>query len=139
MILESVKLLDIRNKNRMLELGHGNGSHLPEILKQSNEVKYFGMEISKVMQQKSAKINAKYVKKLIASFQIYDGRNIPYVVNFFDRIITVNTIYFWKNLIDFLNEIHRVLKPNDTFVITFAKIFLLFLKQMSLAFTTNQN
>ena len=120
MILESIKSLEIKNKNRVLELGHGNASHLPEILKRANEVKYFGMEISKVMQQESSRINAKYIKKKLASFQMYDGQNVPYVLNFFDRIITVNTIYFWKNPTSFLNEIHRVLKPNGIFVVSFA-------------------
>jgi SAM-dependent methyltransferase len=135
MILESIKSLEIKNKHRILELGYGNGSHLPEILKQANNVKYFGMEISKVMQQQAAKINAKYVKKLMASFQMYDGQNVPYVLNFFDRILTVNTIYFWNNPTSFLNEIHRVLKPNGIFVVSFAKRS--FMKKLPFVSQTN--
>lgn len=121
MILESIKSLDIQNKHRILELGYGNASHLPEILKQACDVKYFGMEISDVMQQQAVTINAKYVKKMMASFQIYDGQKVPYVLNFFDRIITVNTIYFWENPSALLNDIYRVLKPNGIFVVSFAK------------------
>lgn len=121
MILESILTLEIHDKNRILELGHGNCSHLSDIMNQANQLKYFGMEISQVMQQEATRINYKYIKGKVALFNLYNGHDIPYVLNFFDKIITVNTIYFWENPLDFLNEIHRVLKPNGIFVLTFAK------------------
>jgi len=121
MILESIQLLDIQPKNRVLELGHGNCSYLPEILKQAKDVKYFGMEISEAMQQKAAHINAAYIKKRVALFKVYDGQKVPYVLGFFDRILTVNTLYFWPNPVSFLKETYRLLKPNGIFIVTFAK------------------
>ncbi|QXP65036.1 class I SAM-dependent methyltransferase [Polaribacter sp. HaHaR_3_91] len=135
MVLESVKLLDVQDKDRVLELGHGNASHLPDVLKQASELKYFGMEISEIMQQQAVKINAKYIKKRVALFLLYNGLNIPYVVNFFHKIITVNTIYFWTNPIDFLTEIHRVLKSNGVFVVSFANSS--FMKQLPFVANTN--
>tara|TARA_B100000809_G_scaffold257223_1_gene298427 strand:+ start:7427 stop:8134 length:708 start_codon:yes stop_codon:yes gene_type:complete len=135
MIEESIITLDIHDKNRILELGHGNCSHLSEIMKQANKLKYFGMEISQVMQQEATRINYKYIKKKVALFYLYNGNEIPYVLNFFDKIITVNTIYFWENPLGLLNEIYRVLKPNGIFVLTFATSS--FMKKLPFVSETN--
>ena len=56
--------------------------------------------------------------KPIAVF-VYDGQNIPFGEQSFDKIFTVNTLYFWKEPNTFLEEIYRVLRNNGTFVLTF--------------------
>lgn len=38
-----------------------------------------------------------------------------------NRILTVNTIYFWEKPVEFLNEMYRVLKPKGVFILTFVK------------------
>ncbi len=119
MIAKSISLLRIDDRNRVLELGHGNCSHLEDVLKYGPQVKYFGLEISKTMQRESEGVNRKYLSKNRASFQLYDGFKIDYVSNFFERIFTVNTIYFWENPKALLSEIYRVLKPEGLFVLTF--------------------
>ncbi|MEZ7930152.1 MAG: methyltransferase domain-containing protein [Flavobacteriales bacterium] len=50
---------------------------------------------------------------------LYEGINIPYDDNTFDKIFTVNTIYFWENRVQFLAEIKRVLKADGEFSIGF--------------------
>ncbi|WP_291864805.1 class I SAM-dependent methyltransferase [Maribacter sp.] len=119
MIKESVLSLKLKNNKRVLELGHGNCSHLPDLLKEGAQLRYFGMEISEVMQKEAQRINASYVEKGQALFSLYDGQKIPYVLNFFDNVFSVNTIYFWNNPVALLKEIYRVLKPNGKFVLTF--------------------
>ncbi|MEE9363835.1 MAG: class I SAM-dependent methyltransferase [Cellulophaga sp.] len=121
MIKESISSLQVFDKSRVLELGHGNCAHLSDILKQAFQVRYFGMEISETMKQEAERINYKYMNKRQALFQLYNGNEIPYVLNFFDRIVTVNTIYFWENPVAFLQELYRVLKPNGICVLTYAK------------------
>ena len=118
-IKESIKALNLEDKNRVLELGHGNCSHLPFLMDQAAHLKYFGMEISDVMNEEALRLNEKYVKKKDALFQIYDGVRVPYVHNIFDRILTVNTIYFWQNPLNYLKEMFRVLKQGGVFVLAF--------------------
>ena len=120
MIKESILKLELTDKKRILELGHGNCSHLPDLLKEGSQLRYFGMEISEVMQKEAQRINASYVERGQALFSLYDGQKIPYVLNFFDNVFSVNTIYFWNNPVALLKEIYRVLKPNGKFVLTFA-------------------
>ncbi|MNK72756.1 hypothetical protein D3C87_922400 [compost metagenome] len=71
------------------------------------------------MKTEAENINQKYISQ--AKFHLYDGNKIPFEKESFDKIMTVNTIYFWQNPIEFLDEIYRVLKNNGSFVLTFAK------------------
>lgn len=121
MIIDSIASLRIREKNRILELGPGNGAHLPLIFGQASGLKYFGLDISKDMAEEARMNNKGFIADNRALFSHYDGENIPYVHNLFDRILTVNTIYFWEHPVTFLTELHRVLKSGGTCVITFVE------------------
>jgi len=121
MILDSLSSLKIKKKNRILELGPGNGAHLPLLFGRASGLKYFGLEISKDMEDEARRINEGFIADNRALFAHYDGESIPYVHNFFDRILTVNTIYFWERPVTFLNELHRVLKPGGICVVTFVE------------------
>lgn len=119
MILSSIDAVQLENKNRLLEIGHGNCSHLIDIMQKALYLKYYGLERSELMCHQAEKNNVNYVKKRRASFQYTSGDKIPYVFNFFDRIVTVNTIYFWEKPVEFLKDIYRVLKPEGICVLTF--------------------
>lgn len=119
MILSSIDAVQLEDKNRVLEIGHGNCSHLNDLLKKAHKLRYFGLEISEVMRQEAEQNNLDHVKQGHALFQFYNGSKIPYVFNFFDRIMTVNTIYFWKNPKEFIKDLYRVLRPGGICVISF--------------------
>lgn len=118
MISSSIELLNVQEDSCVLEVGHGIGGHVKNIIRKANTVQYIGLEISKTMNSEAIRINKSNQKQ--ASFIMYDGVNIPFGVNTFDRILTVNTIYFWSNPRLFLKEIYRVLKPGSKLVIAFA-------------------
>lgn len=119
MISDTVRALRVGKKSRVLEIGPGNGEHVDEILKERFLVRYFGLDISQTMIRDAQNINTEFIEQRKATFELYDGRNIPFVHNFFDRILTINTIYFWEFPELFLDELYRVLKPGGTLVITF--------------------
>jgi len=52
---------------------------------------------------------------------LYEGTKLPFEDKTFDKIFTVNTVYFWEDPVEYLNEIYRVLKKNGTFVLTFGQ------------------
>lgn len=116
----AVDLLHIQPKNSILEIGHGSCEHLPYVLNKALQVSYTGLEISKTMQQIAIKNLSNLVTSLNVNFDVFDGETIPYRENTFDRIFTVNTLYFWKKPQDFLQQIATILKPNGIFVIAFA-------------------
>jgi len=115
MIFNSVKFLESNDGDFILELGHGNCVHLSTLLATAEDIKYFGLEISETMLTEARKINAD--KK--GEFNLYDGQSIPYAEDFFDRVLSVNTIYFWTNPNKLIREIERVLKPGGCCILTF--------------------
>jgi len=119
MTKESIKALHLKDNERILELGHGNAGHLSYLLDFADNIKYTGLEISKTMKSEAENINSKYLSQ--ANFQLYDGNKILFENESFDKIMTVNTIYFWENPVEFFNEIYRVLTKDGSFVLTFAK------------------
>lgn len=121
MMRHSIENLNISTANTVLELGHGNAGHVTFIFEQGENLKYYGLEMSELMFQEARRINRNFVSQKQAFFSLYDGNVIPFQDAFFDKIFTVNTIYFWSEPEKLLLEIYRVLKPNGTFCITFAE------------------
>ncbi|WP_199852679.1 class I SAM-dependent methyltransferase [Aquimarina sp. Aq78] len=122
MILNTIESLKLEKENHVLELGHGNAIHLNEILKQANDISYFGLEISESMKVQSEKLNKKLVKKNQSKFSLYDGNTIPFLDHYFDKIMSINTIYFWGKPLFLLAEIYRVLKKDGVCSIAFASM-----------------
>ncbi|WP_292009765.1 class I SAM-dependent methyltransferase [Chryseobacterium sp.] len=116
MTQESVKALLIEDNESVLEIGHGNAGHLKGILDRAKNLRYTGIDISETMYNEAVRLNKEYKNQ--SEFILYDGEQLPFGDKVFDKIFTVNTVYFWKNPVNFLNEIYRVLKDSGTFVLT---------------------
>jgi len=119
MTLESIYTMNVSPGDHILEIGHGNALHLENLLNISENVHYTGLEISETMHEEAKIINQEYLEKGIAEFTFYNGIKIPFEEKSFDKIFTVNTLYFWENPVDFLKEIYRVLKDKGSFILTY--------------------
>ena len=119
MTLESIKTLLIEDDEHILEIGHGNAGHVRSILNKAENLHYTGIDISETMHHEAKRLNDKFRSQ--ADFVLYEGTKLPFRDKTFDKIFTVNTVYFWQQPIEYLNEIYRVLKDNGTFVLTFGQ------------------
>ena len=117
MTLESIQTLLIEDDEYILEIGHGNADHVKSILNKAANVKYTGIDISETMHQEAKKRNVRFENQ--ADFVLYEGKKLPFQDKTFAKIFTVNTVYFWEQPVEYLNEIYRVLKDSGTFVLTF--------------------
>lgn len=115
MTLNTIEFLELENQNSVLEIGYGNCGHLDKLLNSAKKINYCGIEISETMFNEAKKNNADKP----AEFKLYNGNEIPYPKQFFDKILSVNTIYFWSNTEKMIKEIERVLKPNGLCVLTY--------------------
>ncbi|HEY8389123.1 MAG TPA: class I SAM-dependent methyltransferase, partial [Parasegetibacter sp.] len=103
------------DNHRLLEIGHGNGSHIEWMLKLADGLHYQGVDISGTMIAEASRLNEPFVNANRVSFVLSDGKSLPFDKNQFDRIFTVNTVYFWEEPDSYLKEIIRTLKPAGVF------------------------
>jgi ubiquinone/menaquinone biosynthesis C-methylase UbiE len=121
MTTAAIETLGIGNGDRILELGHGNAAHVAKILEAGANVNYTGLEISEDMHREGQRQNAEAISGGRAEFALYDGSHIPFAGHSFDGILTVNTIYFWEDHLQLLQEIFRVLKPGGIVALAYAQ------------------
>jgi len=119
MTLESIKAMLIEDNEHILEIGHGNAGHVKSILNRAQNIRYTGIDISGTMHNEAKRMNELFRDQ--TDFVLYDGEKLPFEDKTFNKIFTVNTVYFWKQPVDYLNEIYRVLKKTGTFVLTFGQ------------------
>lgn len=120
MTRSALEVLDLQSGQQVLELGHGNASHLDDLLSLATDLKYTGLELSSTMFEEAKAHHQKHIVAKNATFHLYDGDTIPFDSAQFDRIFTVNTIYFWQKPAALLQELARVLQPKGRCVIAFA-------------------
>jgi len=121
MTLHAIESLELSGHETVLELGHGNAAHVRHLLDPHPGVHYDGLELSELMHAEAKRINHHFTEAQQAAFHLYDGRRIPFPDNHFDRLFTVNTLYFWADPPALLAELHRVLKTGGRLCITFAQ------------------
>lgn len=120
MTSSAIDALNLQDNDSVLEIGHGNGGHIAQLLSKAENLRYYGADISETIITEAEKINQHFIDQGIVHFNLTDGNNLPFENNQFDKIFTVNTIYFWPNPGECLKEIRRTLKPNGTFALCFA-------------------
>lgn len=119
MINNSIDILEINNSESVLELGFACCTHLDYLMSKADNISYYGLEISDTMLLEATNINKLQIETEKVNFGLYDGDNIPFGDSCFDKIFSVNTIYFWQDALSFLNELSRVMKPNGVLLITY--------------------
>lgn len=109
-----VNSLDINKDNHLLDIGYGNGN-LIKLLYNRFGCEIFGIDISEDMKKVATKKNKKGVVKNRIHLDIGDCCDLSFCDEFFDAIVSMNTIYFWSDTKKGLNEIFRTLKKGGIF------------------------
>jgi ubiquinone/menaquinone biosynthesis C-methylase UbiE len=113
----TIVALDLKGNEVVLEIGMGNGFFVREIASVNNAVNYIGCDFSQLMVDESVKLNEDLIRQGRAKFYLNNGHDLPFDNNSFDKVFTINTIYFWDNPALILAEIKRVLKPGGDIII----------------------
>ncbi|MGL4670197.1 MAG: class I SAM-dependent methyltransferase, partial [Methanobacteriaceae archaeon] len=111
--------ISIENHDYILDIGFGNGYLINKLIKNINfnreNNKMYGIDISEDMVHKTYR---KYKSDIISgllNLEIANIQKMPFKDEFFNKIYTVNTIYFWENVDKSFNEVERVLKKGGLF------------------------
>ena len=101
----------IADNDTVLDIGCGGGMTLKRIAEKTNG-RVCGIDYSSESVAKSRQLNGDRVEVIEGSVEA-----MPYEDNSFDRIVTVESFYFWPDHKENLKEVRRVLKEGGTFQI----------------------
>lgn len=110
-------MLDPQNGEDILEIGMGNGLFVKDIVENKPLLRYTGCDLSQEMVTEAAKLNAAHLESGQVNFLQGTVLDLPLENERFDKIFTVNTIYFWDQETDALQELKRVLTPKGLLII----------------------
>jgi ubiquinone/menaquinone biosynthesis C-methylase UbiE len=117
MNLAAIEQLNVEPTDNILEIGMGNGVFVRNILEKNSSVRYTGCDFSETMIREAIINNRDFIKSGQAQFKKANVNRIPFKNASFNKVLTVNTIYFWENTGNVLAEIRRVLIKNGLLVI----------------------
>ena len=112
----AVRQLDLTPSDRVLEIGFGGGS-LPSLIAAAAFVG--GVDRSRDMVGRAKARFSKAVSAGRADFREGNVEELPFEASSFEKVCTVNTVYFWSSLDAGFTEIRRVLSPGGSVVIGF--------------------
>ena len=111
-----LKLVDVQDGWTMLDVGCGGGFTIRRLLKRSKDAKVYGIDISEESVAKAKKVNAEVLDKQVF-VTLGSAEKLPYEDGKFNLVTAVETVYFWPNLPNCLQEVRRVLKQGGKFAI----------------------
>ena len=97
-------LLNLQPNDKALELGFGHGKTISKGSVFLKSGIFSGINISKTMLSVAKKNNKHLIDGGKVELKLAEVENIPFEDDYFDKVISVHTIYFWENLSNSINE-----------------------------------
>ncbi len=118
MNLTTIDQLEIQPNDKILEIGMGNGFFVKYVLEKAEAVQYIGCDYSDEMIAEAFNCNIDFIKRGQVQFTRASINKLPYKNEHFNKVFTVNTIYFWDQVETALSEVKRVLKSHGQLIIS---------------------
>jgi len=109
--------IELEPHHHVLEIGFGGGAALGLVSKHLTTGVVTGVDFSPEMVREAERHFRHEIANGRLRVQLGDIAALPFASATFDRVFTINTIYFWPNTLQSLGEIRRVLKPGGLAVI----------------------
>ncbi|MCR5526906.1 MAG: class I SAM-dependent methyltransferase [Lachnospiraceae bacterium] len=113
----ALDFFNFKSDDNILDIGCGGGMTLKRMSEKVPDGHLTGVDYSPVSVEKSTAMNEADIKA--GKIRIIEASvsSLPLEDNSFDRIITVESFYFWPDPIHDLSEVRRVLKPGGQFIL----------------------
>lgn len=113
---DCIDALGVRSGFRVLDIGFGGGVSFPRLLRECGDGRVAGTEISQEMLARARRAWAAEIVRGRVEVAECGAESMPFPELSFERVMTVNTLYFWPDLDAGLREVHRVLAADGRFV-----------------------
>ena len=114
----TISLLNLRPEDQILELGFGAGKAIELVAAQTTNGHVSGIDLSQEMVRAASRRNAQAIKAGQVALRLGDLTTLSFAENQFDKIFSIQTLYFWPDPPRALAEIFRVLKPDGVLIVT---------------------
>ena len=108
---------NINESDIILDIGCGGGATLKRMSDSVVSGHLTGVDYSSTSVEMSKETNYDSVKSGKTDIIEASVEHLPFLDNSFDKIITVESFYFWPNPQENLKEVYRVLKTDGTFLL----------------------
>jgi ubiquinone/menaquinone biosynthesis C-methylase UbiE len=111
--------LALRQYDRVLEVGFGGGYLLGRMATVVTEGFLAGVDVSSTMVAFCERRYRLLVKTGKLELKCVKAESLPYAADYFTKVCTVNSIFYWENAPQAIVECYRVLKEDGLLVLCF--------------------
>lgn len=116
------ELLSVQPDDQILEIGFGTGKLIHKMVQEINDGCIVGVDFSDTMISIAKKKNRKYVDKGRVKLLGGNFDEMIFGNDYFTKVCSVNTLYFWSNPEQTVRKITEILKPKGKLVLAFEDI-----------------
>lgn len=113
----ALDFLDIQENDQVLDIGCGGGATLMRMSKHIQTGHLTGIDYSEISVNLSRELNAGDIYSGKMEILRASVERLPVEDEKFDKIVTVESFYFWPNPVDNLKEVLRTLKKGGVFLL----------------------
>jgi SAM-dependent methyltransferase len=106
-----VELLEVRDSDRILEVGCGAGFVIRMIAEQNAACRIDALDFSCLMLKKTGQNNRPWIRQGRVRLLLGDLGNYDFRRDRYTKIFAVNVLYFWENLGAMLAKLYALLEP----------------------------
>ena len=107
----AVSLLGVQPTDRVLEVGFGPGVAVAELASRATRGQVYGIDHSQVMARQASRRNAAAIRAGRVHLTRASVDQLPSFGEPLDAILAVNTVAFWPDPVQRLQELRRLLRP----------------------------
>jgi len=115
----TLELLDLQQRERVLEIGYGPGLAIQLASQSVTEGQVFGLDHSPTMHRQAQRRNARTIAAGRVELLVGDVLDPPTNLPDFDKIFSVNVVQFWSAPEATFAALKRLLKPGGSIATTF--------------------
>ncbi len=113
----AVGLLGVEPSDRVLEIGFGPGIAIRELSRRATHGLVCGVDHSAVMVRQATRRNAAAVRAGRVDLRLGSSEHLPAFAELFDKVLVVNNMGMWREPVERLKEIHRLMRPGGRIAI----------------------